>query len=176
MSNNRGLRDLTPLFPRSIPPSPTSVLSYFPTSWEEMGNMMTQWMGANRGVSVSEDDQNIYIEADLPGLKEKDINISLHKDILVIQAEKKDEEMDKDKHFHRRSQRSFYYEVQLPETVEEHTERAEFDEGVLRISFQKSQQSHMRKIHVQSKQAHREGQQKNSQQQKTSKQKSSKKK
>lgn len=181
MSNNRGPRDMLTRFPRSVLQSPSTVLSYFPTSWEEMGNMMTQWMGTNRGVTVSEDDQNIYIEADLPGLRADDINISLHKDTLVIQADKQEEESNKDKRFHRRSQRSFYYEVQLPESVEENTEQARFEEGVLRIAFQKSKQSHMRKIQLskgssRSEQQASNGQQKNVQQQKQSKRKGSKKK
>lgn len=135
------------VIPRSLWQLPSSMFSNFP-GWEDMGERMTQWIGANRGVTLSEDNQRIYIQADLPGLKREDINVSLHKNTLVIQGEKKEEETDENKRFYRRAQRSFYYEVELPNNVEENPEQADYENGVLNITFQKTSEGNVKKISI----------------------------
>jgi HSP20 family protein len=157
------------LIPRSFFQFPSSALSSFPALWEEMGEKMNQWMGATGRVTVSENDNEVHIEAQLPGLQKEDIDISLHHNTLIIQGEKREEEEAKEKRFHRRAQRSFYYEVELPATVEENAEQAEYENGVLILTFQKTTKSNIRKIPIRNN-SKSQGQQIQKQQQPTQKQ------
>ena len=70
-------------------------------------------------VDISEDKDNIYLEADLPGLEQKNIKISLNKDFLTISAKKEEEAKTKEKNYHRieRISRNFYRSVELPGRV-----------------------------------------------------------
>lgn len=133
-----------------IPRSFQRFSSSLPNLWGEMEDRMSQWMGggSETGVTVSEDDQHVYIEAQLPGLKPEDLDISVNQNTVWIKGERKEEEKDKDKKFYRRARNSFFYQVELPAQVEENTEEAEFQDGVLTVSFKKTQQSQVRKISV----------------------------
>jgi HSP20 family protein len=127
--------------------------NFLPNLWGEIEGRMNQWTGAgNSGVTVSEDDKRVYIEAQLPGLKSNEIDISLDQNTLRIKGEKKEGEEDKEKRFYRRAQSSFFYQVELPSQVEENSEQAQFEDGVLRITFKKTQQSQVRKIPIGPKQ------------------------
>lgn len=122
----------------------------FPSLWGEMEDRLGQWMSGegNTGVTVSEDDTTVFVEAQLPGLKSKEIDISLNKNTLWIKGEKKEEEEDKEKKFYRRARSNFFYQVELPSQVEENSEQAQFQDGVLKITFKKAQQSQVRKIPI----------------------------
>lgn len=124
--------------------------SFFPSLWEEMEDRLGQWVGgeSNTGVTVSEDDKHVYVEAHLPGLKASDIDISLNQNTLWIKGEKEEEEEEKDKKYYRRARNSFFYQVDLPSQVEEASEQAQFQDGVLKVTFTKARQSQVRKISV----------------------------
>ncbi len=140
MDRNRNLT------PRSLFRFPTSL----PRLWEEMEDRMSQWIGGGEetGVSVSEDDKHVYVEAHLPGLTANEIDISVHQNTLWIKGEKQGEETNEEKKFYRRARNSFYYQVELPSQVEDHTEQASYKDGVLKITFNKTQQSQVRKISI----------------------------
>lgn len=129
---------------------PRSLFRSFPSLWEDMEDRMSQFMnwGSDTGVSVSEDNENVYVEAHLPGLTSDDLDIAFHQNTLWIKGSKKEEEEDKDKKFYRRAKNSFFYQVDLPTQVEENTEEAQYQDGVLRITFKKTRQGQMRKISV----------------------------
>lgn len=138
---NRGL------IPRSLFNWPSS----FPNLWEDVENRMGQWMGAaaDTGISVSEDDKNIYVEAQLPGLQDQDLDISLHQNTLWIKGERQEEkEGEKDRKYYQRARRSFFYQVELPSQAEENSEQVNFKDGVLTLTFKKTQQAQVRKIPV----------------------------
>jgi HSP20 family protein len=135
------------IVPRSFFRFPSS----FPSIWGEMEDKMNQWMGWNSdtGVTVSEDNDKVYVEAHLPGMKPEELDISVHQNTLWIKAEKKEEEEDKEKKFYRRARNSFFYQVELPSQVEDNTEKANYKDGVLTLTFTKTQQSQRRKIAIQ---------------------------
>jgi HSP20 family protein len=124
--------------------------SFLPSLWEEMEDRVGQWMGGegNTGVTVSEDDQNVYVEAQLPGLKSNEIDISLNQNTLWIKGEKQEEEEDKEKRYYRRARNAFFYQVELPTQIEEASEHAQFQDGVLKVAFKKARQSQVRKISI----------------------------
>lgn len=90
-------------------------------------------------VDVSETEKEVKVVAELPGLDEKDIQLELQQDALVISGEKKSESEDKGKNYHRveRSFGSFTRMVPLPTAVEADKVEAEFKKGVLTVTLPK---------------------------------------
>lgn len=104
------------------------------------------------GLSISSDDKSIYIEAHVPGLTAKDVDVSIDNNhFLWIKGEKKEEEQSKKKKFYRQSQTSFSYCVPLWEEIDESTEpEAVCKEGIMRITFNKKKEKQIesKKIRV----------------------------
>jgi HSP20 family protein len=94
----------------------------------------------NPKIDVTENDKEIKISAELPGMDEKDIDVSLQNDILTIKGEKKEEKEDKGKDYYRmeRSYGSFSRTIPLPVEVETDKVEATFRKGVLSISLPKT--------------------------------------
>ncbi len=91
-------------------------------------------------VDVTENDKEIMISAELPGMDEKDIDVSLQNDMLTIKGEKKEEKEDKGKDYYRmeRSYGSFSRTIPLPVEVETDKVDAKFKKGVLTVTLPKS--------------------------------------
>jgi len=91
-------------------------------------------------VDVSETDKEIKVSAELPGMDEKDIDVSLTRDTLTIKGEKKEEKEDKGKDYYRmeRSYGSFTRSVPLPVEVDTDKVQASFKKGVLEITLPKT--------------------------------------
>jgi HSP20 family protein len=105
-------------------------------------------------MNISEDEKEIVVSAELPGIDEKDLDISITKDALVIKGEKKTETEDKKKDYHRieRSYGSFSRTIALPENVDESKSVAELKKGVLKITIPKTAvaQPQMKKLQIKS--------------------------
>jgi HSP20 family protein len=91
-------------------------------------------------VDVTENDKEIKVTAELPGMDEKDIDVSLQSDMLTIKGEKKEEKEDKGKDYYRmeRSYGSFSRSIPLPVEVETNKIEAKFKKGVLSITLPKT--------------------------------------
>lgn len=90
-------------------------------------------------INVAETNDAFEVTAELPGVDEKDINISLDDNQLVISGEKKAESTkeEKDWHIEERSYGSFYRSMSLPFEPEDGAVEAHFDKGVLHIAIKK---------------------------------------
>lgn len=90
-------------------------------------------------VDVVETEKTLEVSADLPGVSEKDIAVTLAGDILTIRAEKKSEKDEKGKDFHisERSYGLFERSMELPFRPESAKVDAKFDKGVLKITINK---------------------------------------
>jgi HSP20 family protein len=90
-------------------------------------------------INVAETNDAFEVTAELPGVDEKDINISLEDNQLVISGEKKAESTreEKDWHVEERSYGSFYRSMFLPFEPEEGAVDAHFDKGVLHLTIKK---------------------------------------
>lgn len=87
-----------------------------------------------------ESDSSVEISAELPGMSEKDIEISISDDVLSIHGEKKAEKTD-DKKGHYLSERSFgviHRNIALPNGVDSSKAEARFKDGVLTITMPKT--------------------------------------
>jgi HSP20 family protein len=91
-------------------------------------------------IEVSESDKDIKISAELPGLDEKDIDVSLTDDTLTISGEKKEEKESKDKGYYmkERSYGSFKRSIPLYTEIEADKIDAHFKKGVLTIKLPKT--------------------------------------
>jgi len=104
-------------------------------------------------VDVSETEKEVHVSADLPGIDEKDVDVSLANGVLTIKGEKKVEKEEKDKNYHRveRSYGSFQRAIPLPCEVDEDKAEASFKQGVLTIKLPKTKEAqHCKKIAVKS--------------------------
>jgi HSP20 family protein len=101
----------------------------------------------NPQVDVTENDKEVKVTAELPGLEDKDIEVSLSHDVLTISGEKKNEKEDKgDNYYHmERSYGSFQRSIPLPAEVEADKVEAEFKNGVLNITLPKTTTAQNRK-------------------------------
>ena len=91
-------------------------------------------------LDLSETDSEFKVSAELPGLDEKDVNVSLAHNVLTISGEKKDEHEEKTENFHRieRTYGSFKRSVALPEEVDLDNVEATFKNGVLTVVMPKT--------------------------------------
>lgn len=91
---------------------------------------------------VSETDGEIHVEIELPGIDEKDVEVTLAGDMLTVKGEKKTEREDRRRDYHlvERSYGSFSRAIALPYAVEADDVSAEFDKGVLRVTVRKPKQ------------------------------------
>lgn len=118
-------------------------------------NFMEGFGEFNPRLDVTETDQEVKITAELPGLEEKDIDVSLSHDTLTISGEKKNEKEDKSENYYRleRSYGSFQRAIALPAEVDGDKVKATFKNGVLQITLPKLQtgDSVRKKIQINSK-------------------------
>ena len=103
------------------------------------------------GLSVSEDEKYVYISASLPGVEEKDIDLTFDKGSLWIKGESKQEEEDKKRKYYHKAASSFSYRLTVPGDLDPNVEpEASCTNGVLTVKFTKSPSSQPKKISVKS--------------------------
>jgi len=91
-------------------------------------------------VDVKESEKEFMIKAELPGVEEKDVEVTVTKDAVTIKGEKKEEKEDKDKSYYymERSYGSFQRVIPLDAETESDKAQASFKNGVLNITVPKS--------------------------------------
>ncbi|MDP7557437.1 MAG: Hsp20/alpha crystallin family protein [Nitrospinaceae bacterium] len=91
-------------------------------------------------VDVTETENEFLISAELPGMDEKDIDVTFDDGNLTLKGEKKIEKEDKLKEYYRveRSYGSFQRSFQVPETVDQDNIDASFSKGVLTVKLPKT--------------------------------------
>ena len=96
----------------------------------------TSWLPT---VDISETENGYEIRAELPGVSEDDVNVSVTDNVLTVKGEKRQEEETEGKNYHRVERRygSFQRRFTLPPGVERDDIKAEFGDGVLTLSIPK---------------------------------------
>lgn len=91
-------------------------------------------------VNIDETKDAYHVEAELPGVKKEDIDVSIKDDYLVIKGEKKSFNEEKKDQYHRieRSHGSFYRTIALPGDIDQEQISAELKDGLLFIEIKKS--------------------------------------
>lgn len=105
-------------------------------------------------VDVLDKGKEVLVSAELPGLEEKDIDVTVDENSLTIRGVKQDENKEERKGYYRmeRTYGSFHRTVPLPAAVDRDKVKAAFKKGVLKITLPKSSahQNRGRKIQVES--------------------------
>ena len=142
---------------------PNYQINFYDQLSNEVNNLFNEFFGSNYSslasnfehagyppVNISEDIDNLYLTAELPGIKSKDIEINVEKDNIQIKGERKIEKETKDAHYHRceRESGSFYKKIKLPIQIENEKVEASLENGVLKITMPKSGEAKPKKIEV----------------------------
>jgi HSP20 family protein len=90
-------------------------------------------------IDVRETESELVVEAELPGLDEKDVSLTLKEGMLTLQGEKKSEREEKkdDYHLMERSYGSFQRSLRVPDAIDADKVKATFDKGVLKVTMPK---------------------------------------
>ena len=101
-------------------------------------------------VEISDDEKQIIVTAEVPGLEEKDIEVLLDDGVLTLKGEKHSEIEDKDRKFSERYYGHFERRIPLGVEVEEDAVDARFRNGVLTVTLPKSEtaQQHVKRIAI----------------------------
>ena len=101
-------------------------------------------------VDVYEDEHNVSLKMEVPGIDQKDIDIRLENNTLTVRGERKFEQDEKEENFHRIERRygSFYRAFTLPNTVDTENVNAEYENGVLKIKLAKRAEAKPKQIKV----------------------------
>ena len=101
-------------------------------------------LGRHRGemvpaVDVAEDDKEVRLTAELPGMKEEDVEVVLRDDMLTVKGEKKSERKEEKENYHLTERRygAFERTFRLPETAQADKINAAFEDGVLTVTVPK---------------------------------------
>jgi HSP20 family protein len=115
---------------------------------ESSGSQSGTWYPA---IDVNENNGQVQVHAELPGIKPEDVHVEIANDILTIHGERKSEHQHQIGKAYRSERRygEFYREIALPEGVNADEVKASFNHGVLEISIPMPQQtSHRRQIPI----------------------------
>lgn len=106
--------------------------------------------GWNPLVDIYENQNQLIVEAELPGLNPEDVYISVENNVLTLQGERKFEKKAEGENFYRveRSYGSFSRTFTLPPTVTSENAKAEFQNGVLKLSLAKREEAKPRRIEI----------------------------
>lgn len=95
-------------------------------------------------IELSEQNGNYEVCAELPGINKEDISIEIGEDTMIIQGETKHKEEERKGNIHRSEFKygKFMRSISLPSEVNSETAKAEFKDGILRVTLPKSQEEH----------------------------------
>jgi len=121
----------------------------FPSVWRCLPEEMS-WAPA---VEILDKDDKFVVKAELPGVKQEDMEVSVEGDTLMIKGEKKVEKETKEENYYRseRAYGSFYRSIALPSTVNASKIAADYEDGVLEVTLPKAAEAKPKKIEVKAK-------------------------
>jgi HSP20 family protein len=101
-------------------------------------------------VDIYEDEKKVVIKLEVPGIEEKDLQVSVENNTLTVRGERKFESEEKEENFHRIERRygSFYRSFTLPTTVDAENVEAKYTAGILRLELNKKAEAQPRQIKV----------------------------
>ncbi len=114
---------------------------------------LATWMGETVAppIDVYEQDNNIMVKANLPGLRKEDINITATDDSISLSGESRREEEAKEGGFYRRERQmgKFFRTIPMPAEINPDQVKASFKDGVLEISAPKAAEEKAKEKKVQ---------------------------
>ena len=101
-------------------------------------------------VDVYEDEHNVTLKIEVPGIDEKDIDVRIENNLLTVHGERKFEKEEKEENFRRveRQYGSFTRSFTLPNTVDPEGVQAHYDKGILKVQLAKKAEAKPKQIKV----------------------------
>ena len=101
-------------------------------------------------LDVYDDQDHIFIEAELPGFEKDHLDLTLEDGVLSLQAQRQETNETKNRNYYvrERSQGQWSRSIRLPVPVNEENVKASFDSGVLKITLEKQKRAKGQKIEV----------------------------
>jgi len=101
-------------------------------------------------VDIYENKDSIIIDAELPGMDQKDISVTVNDNVLTIKGERKQEKEVKEENYHRveRSYGSFTRSFNLPVGVKADAIKANYKDGVLKVMLPKAEEAKPKQISI----------------------------
>ncbi len=101
-------------------------------------------------VDIYENKEQIVLEAELPGMKREDFELTVENNLLTLRGERRFEKRDEQDNYHRveRAYGSFTRSFTLPQTVSSESAVAEYQNGVLRVVLSKREEVKARRIEI----------------------------
>lgn len=114
---------------------------------EDKDMISSAWLPA---VDIFESDNELVLTAEVPGIDEKDIEISLENNVLSIKGERKFDKETKEENYHRieRSYGTFYRSFTLPSYVDSEKINAVHENGILKIRMSKKHELKPKKVKI----------------------------
>jgi HSP20 family protein len=114
---------------------------------EEKELVASSWAPA---VDIYEDESQLVLTAEVPGLSDKDVEIKIEDNVLSIQGERKLEKETREENYHRieRAYGAFYRSFTLPNYIDQDKIKAEHENGVLKITMPKKAELKPRKVRI----------------------------
>ena len=116
-------------------------------SFEDEGIARGSW---NPSVDIYENKDQLVLEAELPGMKREDFELSVENNVITLRGERHFEKRDDTDNYHRveRAYGSFTRSFTLPNTVTGEGASADYRNGVLRVTLPKREETKARRIEV----------------------------
>ena len=120
---------------------------FLPTMSSETDLSMGAW---NPGVDIIDNENNMVIKADLPGVEKENVEVDVKDRVLTIKGERSYENEIKEENFCRkeRAYGKFHRSFTLPTDVDPDSIKAEFKDGVLSIEIPKSEEAKPKQISI----------------------------
>src|SRR6201993_5148354 len=101
-------------------------------------------------VDVYEDEHQVTLKIEVPGVDEKDIDVRIENNVLTVHGERKFEKEEKEENFRRveRQYGSFTRSFTLPTTVDPENVQADYDKGLLKVQLAKKAEAKPKQIKV----------------------------
>jgi HSP20 family protein len=101
-------------------------------------------------VDIYEDDKKVMLKLEVPGIEEKDLDVSVENNTLTVKGERKFESEEKEENFHRIERRygSFFRAFTLPSTVDTEHVQAKYNAGVLKLELLKKPEAQPKQIKI----------------------------
>jgi HSP20 family protein len=118
-----------------------------PRGFDDEGIARGAW---SPSVDIYENKEQIVLEAELPGMKRDDFDLSVENNIITLRGQRQFEKQDESDNYHRveRSYGSFTRSFTLPNTVSAENANAEYKNGVLRVTLPKREETKARRIEI----------------------------
>lgn len=101
------------------------------------------------GLSVSEDDKHVYVEASVPGVDPSNVEVTYDKGVLWIRGQQEQKEEGKNRKFYRRASSSYSYRMAVPGEVDMSKDpQATYKNGIMTVTFDKVPEAQPKKITV----------------------------